>query len=51
MEFIIKLLNKVILQIDKTSLHLAAEKGNFVLVKILLEQDGININAKNEIQH
>lgn len=37
------------IQIQKTVLHLAAEKGNDRIVKLLLEQNSIDINAKNEI--
>ena len=51
MKFKIKLLCKIISKNDKTALHLAAEKGSAEIIKILLEQDNININIKNEIHH
>lgn len=41
--------NNCSIQIQKTVLHLAAEKGNDRIVKLLLEQNSIDINAKNEI--
>ena len=46
-----KLLNiykiqKLCLFNEKTSLHIAVEKGNSEIVKLLLACKGININAK-----
>lgn len=34
---------------NKTSLHIAVEKGNFQMVELLLTRKDIDINIKNEI--
>ena len=50
-KFKIKTLYEILSLDDETALHLAAYKGNVEIVKILLEQDNIDINAENEIHH
>ena len=42
-------LMKFILKVQKTALHIAVEKNNHNIIKLLLQHKNINIKAQDEI--
>ena len=38
------------IELHKTALHIAVQKGNFEIVNFLLSNKAININEKDEIE-
>lgn len=40
---------KKIVYVKRTALHLAVEKKNEEIIKLLLEHDGIDVNVKDSI--
>ena len=47
MKFKIKILNRILIYINKTALYLAVEKENIEIINLLLNNDKVDVNILN----